>query len=274
MVRTRPSSPQDFSYREPRRNGQLEGGDGIILPSIEGNDNLPISPRERRNPFDRLSEPRDLDTHFRERQTVREPPLADFPSHAAHAYQRRRVEDLDRGQPLPEYRNFREASPIRHAEPFYRSRGQPDPVRTGTRLLEYNEPRSSPRLLSQKYPDVRESGFYPQHTVHDHGFGQPAHSATRLRDGEAENHIPQYASRTYEALPEYRAYDNRAAMEHNRSIVPRENAQPAVQDSYARHAYPPGTVVREPLEAFPRQRVVEYEYHPTANRSHILSSHH
>ncbi|KEF57184.1 uncharacterized protein A1O9_07374 [Exophiala aquamarina CBS 119918] len=292
LVRTRPSSPEDFQSRGTRHYGNPhDKGYGTILPSIEGSDGLPLSPRERRIPFDRSSEPRDMNGPNYDHQHVRDPVPAEYPNGPDYVHKRRRVENLDYHQPIQEYHTLREASPIRHGEPTYRSRDQMTHARIEPRD-HFGQP-ISPRLAPERYTnhqplrdpqnipytrtavdratfvaeDVRENTRYQGAVVQDYGYNRAVQSTARLPEMEVIQRPVQYESRAHDSMNETRSCDNRAARERNMGVA-KEFAQPFSQERRIRHSYRP-----QPLDPLPRQRVVEYEYPPSTVRSHALSSH-
>lgn len=291
LVRTRPSSPEDFQYRGTRHTGNPhDKGYGTIIPSIEGSDGLPLSPRERRVPLDRSSEPRDVNGQTHDHRLVRDPMPSGYQNGPDYVQKRRRVENIDHHQPIQEYHTLREASPIRHGEPSYRSRDHMNHPRIETPREHFGRP-ISPRLAPERYTnhqpvhdprdlpypgtgvgrapfvseDVRENTRYPGTVVQDYGYSHAVQSSTRLPEVEMNQRPVQYGSRDYEAVVESRAYDNRAARERNMGLD-EEFAQPFSQEPRIRHSY------HQPVEALPRQRVVEYEYPPTTVRPHALPS--
>lgn len=298
LVRTRPSSPEDFQYRGNRHNGNPhDKGNGVILPSIEGSDGLPLSPRERRIPFDRLSEPRDMNGQNHNHRVLRDPVLAEYPNGPDYVHKRRCVDNLDHHQLVQEYHTLREASPIRHGEPIYRSRDHLNQPRLETRPAEHFGRPLSPRLLAERYTnhqpvhdarnlpytgtdaaraafvadDPRENARYPRTVAQDYPYGHPVQPSTRLPEVGLDQRPLQYGNRPHEAMVETRSYTNHAAREHNLGVG-EEFALPPSQEPRIRYSYPSGALVREPVEGLPRQRVVEYDYPPTTVRSHALPS--
>jgi len=287
LVRTRPSSPEDHYYRGARHNGTPhERGYGTILPSIEGSDGLPVSPRERRIPFDRSSEPRDMNGQNFDPRTIRDPVPVEYPNGPDYVYKRRRVENLDHRQPIQEHHTLREASPIRRGEPSYRSRDHMNQSRIETQ--EHFRQPMSPRLPSERYTnlqpihdtqnlpytrtgvdramvfaeDVRDNTRYQGTVVQDYSYNRAVQSSTRLPEMEVNQRAVQHGCRLHESVIETRSYDNRVARERN-MVVDEEFAQdPRIRPSYQ----------AQPLESLPRQRVVEYEYPPTRVRPHALPS--
>lgn len=301
LVRTRPSSPEDFYYRGNRHNANLhDDGHSTILPSIEGNDGLPLSPRERRIAFDRSSQPRDMHDQIHERRNLRDPMLVDYPPQENDiAPGRRLVEQNDHRHSVQQYHTFREASPVRYAEPIYRSRDDLDQPRFETLAVKQFGAPASPRLLAERYNDrqlvhdfrnlpysnasgdratvvavePRVNAPYPRSLAreYDYGSSHTALPSARLPRDPPEQRPLQYGTRTHEAMVESRVYDNHVARERNMGVG-KEYVQHFSQESGVRYSYPPGVIVREPLDPLPRQQAVQYEYAPATARSHPLPS--
>lgn len=300
LVRTRPSSPEDFHFRGSRHNANPhDGGQSTVLPSIEGSDGLPLSPRERRNAFDRNSEPRDMHDHIHDRRSLRDPVLAEYPRGTDYAPRHRLVEPLIHHQPVQQYHQLREASPIRYAEPIYRSRDDPNHSRFETLPAKQFGPPKSPRLVSEGYTDrqlvhdfrnlpyadanadrttfvaadLRENARYLRALPSDHGYshGHTAPSSARLPQGEPEPRPLQYGTRLHEATIDTRSYDNHVARERNMGAG-QEFVQHLPQEPGVRYSYPSASIVREPLEPLSRQQGVDNGYAPRTARSHALPS--
>ncbi|KAK5051434.1 hypothetical protein LTR84_003086 [Exophiala bonariae] len=299
LVRTRPSSPEDVYYRGNRHNANLHDDGHNILPSIEGSDGLPLSPRERRVAFDRSSQPRDTHDQIHERRNLRDPMVVEYPQGNDFAPRRRLVEQDDHRRPIQQHHTLREASPVRYAEPIYRSRDEPDPPRFETLPAKHLGAPASPRLLAERYTernlvhdfrnlpysstnvdratfvadDSHVNGPYPRSLApkHEYGIGRTALPSARLPQDVPEQRPLQYGTRTYEVAFESRPYDNHVARERNMAVG-REYVQPFPQETGVCYSYPAGTIVREALEPLPRQQAVHYEYAPGPARSHALPS--
>lgn len=288
-VRTRPSSPHDLTYREHRG---FDVGSSTILPSVEGPDGTYLSPRARHNPFERRSEPRDAYPARGDDRGFQSVAYIDRDDHNRQSLKRHRLEEVP---PLPEYRVIRRESPVRHPERMLAPLAQSRPPYVESRAADYSEPRSSPqfraaalvsgtrRFVESHSRDDRDLApvHRPASTSYDLRETAPAQSrrTSYLRSSavpleaemnmprrESERQAPAVVSRVYEPVVEPRAFDGRTLMDYN--VAAREhNVQAISQDYRTRYVYPPGSNVPAPLEARPRQRVLEYiDGSPTASR--------
>lgn len=293
-VRTRPSSPQGFPYHHPRQNGDFEGGEGTILPSIEGSDGAYLSPRAHLNPFDRHSEPRDTHPGWESGRSLRDVAFIDLAADSdGSTPKRRRLEEIP---PLSQYRPGRRDSPRRPVERLYMGQAQPRPAHVENRIADYDEPRSSPRVRpAVSVADNRYVERQPLHDVRDlpnnvarsHQPMAAAHEAREMmnmqpryypqshnarsrddfevtrpaRDLDNPSSIP--VSRVYEPIVESRGYDSRLAREYDLTVR-EQHVPPVSQDLRQRYIYPAGSNVRE-LQALPPQRVLEYDHRPAAS---------
>ncbi|KIX04938.1 uncharacterized protein Z518_05809 [Rhinocladiella mackenziei CBS 650.93] len=281
-VRTRPPSPQPLTYRENRHSGNFDG-DSTVLPSVEGPDGAYLSPRSHRNPSGRHSEPRDIKLTREEMGSLRDPVFIDS-DNPEHSLKRRRVEEVP---PLPEYRTVREP-PVRHRERFFLPHPQSASTHVETRITDHQAPRQSPRprppapvldtnryVERQPIRDTRDLSYtdapIPKSMSGTNGFRettimQPRYPSragieleTSIHRQEFENRASVPVRRVYEPIDEPRAYDTRTGMAHNMASG-EQFVQSISKESRTRYTYPAGTVVREPLEPIPRQRLLEYGY--------------
>lgn len=296
-VRTRPSSPQPLTWRDSRRAAHVEGGDGTILPSIEGPDGSYMSPQSRRNPFDRRSEPRDTNLG-REDRHLRQLAFVDLTGSNESTPKRRRVEE---GLPPLDYRPVRRESPDEYRERVLVPQPSLRSSHVESRISEF-EPRSSPRMRPGAIaPETRYVDRHPTREVRDlshigQRYHQPvpathdnretattqsryyAQNYPTINRGDFEAIIPTRepgvpslipVSRVHEPVVEPRGYDPRNGREHD-VVVREQYEQPVGQESRARYLYPAGSDVREPVERLPPQHAYEYEYRqPPPSRSYV-----
>lgn len=106
---SRPVSPQPQRAQLHRRTESYDNGDGTILPSIEGSNNVYQSPASRRNPFDQPQSgitKRYSDTFAPNHRQV---PLIDLTNSAEQASKRRRAEGTPPSpyiQRMPEHTSY------------------------------------------------------------------------------------------------------------------------------------------------------------------------
>ncbi|KIW82411.1 hypothetical protein Z517_05438 [Fonsecaea pedrosoi CBS 271.37] len=285
QVRTRPSSPQDFTRRESR-NIDFERGDGTVLPSIEGPDGSYMSPRLRRNPFETHTEPRETNAGREVGRTARNATYIDLTHSSSQTPKRRRLDEV---QPVQERHVNRRESPGRLVDRHYMP--QPVAAHSEIRTADYGEHRSSPRLP----PGIstREAAYADRHPLYD-AHDSP-HSVVRLYEPlpathelretttmQRQYHSQNYAAsshnefesirptrdlgkrpllplgQVYEPIGESRTYDSRIAREPER-LVREQYVQPIVQEPRVRYIYPDGSNGREPLQPLPPQRLPEYD---------------
>ncbi|OQV04368.1 hypothetical protein CLAIMM_09260 [Cladophialophora immunda] len=262
QIRTRPSSPQDFSRRESRNNADFDRGDGTILPSIEGPDGSYMSPRLRRNPFEAHSEPRDTNPGREDGRNVRNAAYIDLTHSSSQTPKRRRLDEM---QPVQERRVTRRESPGRPIEHHYMP-PQPVAAVAENRIADYGEPRSSPRL--QPAISARETAYADRQPLYD--AYDSLHSVVRRYEPISATHElretttaqRRYHSQTfvatshnevesirptrdlgkqpllplghaYEPIGESRAYDSRIAREQER-LAREQYVQPIMQESRVR----------------------------------------
>ncbi len=294
-VRTRPASPQEFAHHSPRQSGHLEGGDTTIIPSIEGPDGSYPSSRARRNPFERHSEPRETNLAREQGRSLRDVAFVDLTSDSIESTPKRRR--LDDFPPVPQRRTMRRDSPGRPLEHLHMPQPQSRPAHIEDRIVNYGEPRSSPRARPA-FPTM-DPGYADREPVHDirdlpHNgalfhqpilasheshepmsmqprYHPPSHTARSRDDFEMmmptrglEQAISRPVSRVYEPIVESRSHDTRIMRESEMAL--REHyVQSLPQESRIRYIYPPGSNVREPLQELASQRVLEYDYRPPAS---------
>ncbi|OAP61031.1 hypothetical protein AYL99_06035 [Fonsecaea erecta] len=296
QIRTRPSSPQDFSRRDSRNHADLERGDGTILPSIEGPDGSYISPRLRRNPFEAHPEPRDTNPRREDGGNARNAAYIDLTLSSSQTPKRRRLEEA---QPVQERRMNRRESPSRPVEHHYLP-PRPVAAHTENRTANYGEPRSSPRL--QPAVSTRETAYadrQPLYDAHDLPHSvvrlyEPIPAPHELRETTTmqRRYPPQtYAAPThnevesirpvrdlgkqpllslgqvYELTGESRTYNSQIAGEPER-LVREEYVQPVMQEPRVRYVYADGTSGREPLQSLPPQHLPEYDRRPAPLHSY------
>ena len=294
LVRTRPSSPQDFAQRRPRYHENFDGEDGTILPSVEGPDGSYIPPRPRQNPFDRQPEPRETNIGRQEGNNPRDAGFVDLTN--SQTPKRRRLEGV---APQPEQRLYRQPSPARAMEYQYTAQTQPRDTRSDLRRAEYGEPRPSPQLHHAGH--VREDAFVHRQPFHDArdalrpvarvyetvpGPHQLRETATMQPRYRAENYaavsrndvqpilpvrdlreqpsIP--TSRTYEPIVESHVFDSRFVREEDMPLR-EQYVQRVPQDVRVRYIYADEPSAREKLQPLP-QRALEYERSAAPMRSY------
>lgn len=290
LVRTQPSSPAP--HPDIRNQGNFDGGDGTILPSIEGPDGSYLPPRTRRNPFEKESDLRETNIARHGRHDPRDLGIIDLTNTSSQTPKRRR---LDEGAPPPPGAYLpRRDSPGRPMERQYLPQvrlGQAD-----LRLLDYDEQHYSPRpqqasaLGEHPYADrqphyeFREAPptvtrvYEPVPVSQDMMEGRPPYRAqnygvVRHNDIDAYRVEPpryeplSHTSRSYEPAAESRAYDGRPSRE-NFMPVREQHVQPTMQEARVRYIYADGTDAREPLRTLPPQRIVEYDQSGAQLRSY------
>ncbi|EXJ81646.1 hypothetical protein A1O1_07711 [Capronia coronata CBS 617.96] len=296
-VRTRPSSPQGYPYRDQRLAGNPEVGDATVLPSIEGPDGAYMSPRSRQNPFDNRMEPHETNLAREDNRNIRDVAYIDLTGSGDQSSKRRRFAEVP---PLPEYRTARRDSPNRHREHHYVQQSQPGVSRAETRVFDYGELRSSPRLRHQDSAleplrhverpsvyDIRDP-LPAKATTHQtslavNGRHEMAASQSRYH---SQNHLfrrsdgleistprnggqyfPNPGQRVYEPILDSPSYENQNALERNGAIREQQGG-PIPRDSRPWYTYPSGSMVTEQLGELPRQRVLEYDFRPAATAGH------
>ncbi|KAJ9602067.1 hypothetical protein H2200_013427 [Cladophialophora chaetospira] len=293
LVRTRASSP--VAQPDLRYQGNFDGGDGTILPSVEGPDGSYLPPRTRRNPFEREANPRETNLARQDGRNHTDPTYIDLTNSSSQTPKRRRLEEV--AAPLPGPYVSRRESPGRPVERQYLPQPQARPGPPEFRVLDYGEQRYSPRLQQasalREYPvdrqphyDAREAPptvtrvYEPlpvSQEVLESGrvrYRAQNHGAVRQNDVDASHVLPpKYeplppASRSYEPMFESRVYDDRIDREH---LVPvrEQYVQSAMPEARVRYLYADGTDAREPLQPLPSQRVIEYDRSGAQLRSYV-----
>ena len=301
LVRTRPSSPQNPPQPLSRPFVHLEGGDGSILPSVEGPEESYIPPRARRNPFDRDAELREINGVRQEAAIAREPAYIDLTNSSSLTPKRRRVEDVGPA-PLSANRLVRRESPARTVEHQYVSYPPERGAHPSARIIEHGEPYYSPTL--QAAPPVREHGYATRQPFYD--SPDPARPVAPIYEAaptrlEVSERIPlqiQYrsqnhgavtrndvdftrpaedlryqplaqADRVYEPVIESREYDSRTVREH---FVPvrEQYVQPATEEVRVRYIYADGTEARKPIRSVGQQPMYDYHHRPAPSQPYAL----
>ncbi|EXJ77568.1 hypothetical protein A1O3_09795 [Capronia epimyces CBS 606.96] len=297
-VRTRPSSPQGYLYRDHRHGGNPEAGDATVLPSIEGPDGSYLSPRSRQNPFNSHPESRETNVAREDGRGFRDVAFVDLTGSVEQSSKRRRFAEIPA---LPEYRIARRDSPERHREHLYMPQSQTGRTRTETRVIDYGELRSSPGRQPLA-PSLEHLRYVERQSVYDNRDPNPSgtsthqafpavqgsrempagqsrypaqHQGSMRSDGfeantprRLEQSFPNPTHRVYEPVLDSRGYENRNAMDRNGAI--REHyAESVPQDSRTRYVYHSGSILHEPVEDLSRQRVLEHEYRPAAITGHF-----
>ncbi len=282
-VRTRPSSPHNLTFREPRYDRPTELEDHGVLPSIEGPDGSSSSLQARRNPFDRYVEPQVVDHAREEGRTLRDADFSGLTNSQGASSKRRR---LDEAPQLLEYRTVRRDSPGIVRERVYLPDTQPRSSYVQTRAVDHGEPRLSPqvrpaataqdraryvelqplydvrdyaspasnvhRSVSNQY-DLREaSRLQPRQSSHMYDPRGVHETGVRMHPREADQQSSMFVNRVYETVADSHP-DNRI------QYLPQDS-----QTRYIQHSGPP----REGAGMPPRQRVFQYEDEPvTVSRS-------
>jgi hypothetical protein len=180
-VGTRPASPDQASRPPIRHHEFSDGGDGSIIPSIEPIEDEP--PRLRRpNPFEGPESFPITDTGRDRRHQYADMQMSD--AHEGQTPKRRRLDGA------PEQLVYREISPARPTQ-YYRE--VPTDSRLETRMVEYGEPRSSPRLPNPVV--IREHA--PQRQYYPDAL-EPSRPVYAVRQPEA-SHV-QYRTQNYAAV--------------------------------------------------------------------------
>lgn len=296
-VRTQPCSPQGYPYRGRRHPGTSEVGENTVLPSIEGPDGSYLSPRSRQNPFDSHLEIRETNVAREATRNLRDPAFLDLAVDTDLSSKRRRIEQVP---PLPEYRIGRRDSPKGYREQPYVPQSQAGYARAETRVFDYGELRSSPRLR-QTAPALEPLRYVEHKSVYDvrdppqsgksthhafpvmdarHGlaarqsrYSSQYYGSTRPDDFEAstpkrlEQPFENSAPRVYEPIFDSRGYEDQNAMVRN-GAVREQHAESVPRDPRTRYMYHSGSVVHEPLQELPHQRLLEYEHRPEVTAVH------
>ncbi|KAK7903371.1 hypothetical protein LTR67_001390 [Exophiala xenobiotica] len=258
-IRTRPSSPLGPNYSVRRKDDEFDGGDGTIIPSIEGHDGAHLSPSVRRNPFERHPALRDTNLARENGVSYREAPVFELADNDPHFSKRRRLEEPST---LPDHRFVRRESPVRYQERVYVP--HPDHVHATTRPINYGEPRASPvlrpavpateiRRYVQRLPDVngashpgpllhRDSDapydlqeparMQPRYPPHVQGSNRFSEVQMSMHRRDIENHSPAVVSRVYEPLDDHRIHDGRVLMDRHMAAF-----EPHVQSSQRVYEY-------------------------------------
>ena len=299
LVRTRPSSPLDMIQPQPRRHGNLENGEGLILPSVEGPDGSYLPPRTRPNPFGREEELRETNTSRYVGSDQKDAAYFDLTQSSSQTPKRRRLED----DAPSSYRSARRESPARPAEHQHLVQPQQQGFQPGGRMLDHGEPGYSPRL--QPTTVIREHGFATHQAPYDareplrpvapvydplpaaHDFSEGAalqrlqphyrsqnYGAVMRNDveiarpaGDLRYLSSIQAGRTYEPTMDTRTYDGRIDRE-NYVPVHEQYVPPLRQENHVRYVYADGTEARQPLQPLPQQLVQEYDRPPAQMRSY------
>ncbi|OCT52291.1 hypothetical protein CLCR_08018 [Cladophialophora carrionii] len=295
LVRTRPSSPPVSLQAQARYATGRDGGDGMVLPSVEAPDGSYAPSRLRRNPFDREVEPRDTDTVRQEVRQSRDAPLIDLTNSSSQTPKRRRLEEID---PSPGDRMVRRESPGRLVERQYAPQRLTRAAQPESRIVDYGEPRHDSRL--QATSSAREHAYADRQPLYDvrdpprtytrvyeplpetqealdsarsqyrpQSYGVVRHEVESIRPVGPPRYGPStHAGPSHEPIVESRIYDGRMTTE--RVMPSREQyIQPSMQETRVRYVYADGTEAPEPLQAVPQQREAEYERPTAAARSYV-----
>ena len=301
LVKTRPSSPQEITQPQARYHANPEGGDGSVLPSVEGLDGSYIPPRARRNPFERAANLRETNRAQYEGGNLRDAAYVDLTHSSSQTPKRRRLEAVA----PTEQQMIRRQSPERPVEHRHLSEPQQRGVYPEPLILEHGEPRYSPQL--QPVTSVRDHGYDTRQVFHSARDpsrpGAPVYEPVPLThpvleraplqslqppyrsqnsDAVTRNDIEvtrpvgdlryapfQHGDRVYEPVGESRAYDNK--FEKGERLVPvrEQYMQPSREEARVRYIYADGTDVRQPLQPLPLQHVEEYERSTAPTRSFV-----
>lgn len=223
---SQPASPRPFSHRDPHRPVNFEGGDGSIIPSIEGPDPSYPSPLSRRNPFDQT---RPHQTFAPEPRWDEDRPLPE-PAPAAHDYltndtevqtfKRRRVEEArrspDRFYDHSFLREFRSGDAERSAERSYLPPPHPGPIYAQKRTVDLSEHHSStsgrylvPESDFSRFPEPGATGLGIREPPSPHPYvRRPVSDAYDVRDSAAVQ--PRYISAAHVDAQRHGEYERPA----------------------------------------------------------------
>ena len=286
LFTTRPSSPQQLGQQGPRYRGTFGGGDGIILPSIEGPDGSYAPPRSRQNPLDRQPESREINARQQDERSRKDVAYIDLTN--SQTPKRRRLEEV---ASQPEQRVYRERSPLRATEYQYAAQTHPRDARLELRRVEYGEPRPIPRLqhadplqedastnrqpvydsrdVSRPVPRVYEPlpgtrqlheppSMQPRYHTENYAAVSQNVPGPTLPVRDQRDQVPFRASRVYEPIVESRMYDS--SINREQDVPIREKyVQAPTQEARVRYISADKLHVRENLQHLLPQRVVEYD---------------
>ncbi|KIW67842.1 hypothetical protein, variant 2 [Phialophora macrospora] len=295
LVRARPSSPPVNPQPQARYPANREGGDGLILPSVEEPEGSYAQSRPRRNPFDREGEPRDTNTMRQEVQQLRDGTLIDLNNSSSQTPKRRRLEDI---APSSGDRMVRRESPGRQVESQYLPQRLARTAQPESRIVDYGEPRydshlqasssvrehtyagrqlsynvrEPPRTYTRVYeplPETQEALDPARAQYRPQDYGVVRHEVESIRPvGHPRYGHSTHVGPSYEPIMESRKYDGRMTTEH---VMParEQYIHPSMQETRVRYIYADGTEAREPLQAVAQQREHEYERPNAPVRSYV-----
>ncbi|KAJ4693045.1 hypothetical protein HRR87_005924 [Exophiala dermatitidis] len=298
VAKTRPSSPEGYPYRD-HRHLDPQGADATVLPSIEGTDGSYLSPHERQNPFDRLErrpEARETNIPREDSCNRREAALIDLPASPEQSSKRRRLEEIPMSS---EYRTSMPGPLDGQRDRLYFTQSrQPGYARAEARVIDYGEPRSSPRYRQPasareplgyvEHQSVYDTRNAPPHeqpslrafpAVHDRydtankQSHYPVQSNGLRRSDEFETNTPRRLDQhfstserlVYEPRFDSRGYENQHATERTTTVMA-HYADPNPRQTRPRCTYQSMSTVREPVVEVPGQHEYDHRQATTAGQ--------